>query len=159
MVPTLKPIQKSVAKAATVIGLGILILFCAGCAASCPASAPPETASGLLASMIRFYQGPLDHLAAVRMGSCPMAPSCSEFALAAMEKHGLILGWVMTCDRLLRCGGDETRLSSEVWTPGGFKTADALEQNDFWWDASPDGLPPTNFFPAPHAGEWNVFIE
>ena len=40
---------------------------------------------------------------------CPMYPSCSTYAMEAFKKRGLLKGWIMTCDRLLRCGGDETK--------------------------------------------------
>ena len=35
---------------------------------------------------------------------CTFTPSCSEYALEAMRRHG-ITGWVVASDRLLRCHG------------------------------------------------------
>jgi uncharacterized protein len=61
---------------------------------------------------------------------CPMYPSCSHYARHAFEKHGFIKGWILTSDRLLRCGRDETRLSRQHH--GG--AYDPLEANTFWWN-------------------------
>ncbi|WP_368928685.1 membrane protein insertion efficiency factor YidD [Alcaligenes faecalis] len=35
--------------------------------------------------------------------SCRFEPSCSEYCLLAVEKHGFWLGWKMTLRRLHRC--------------------------------------------------------
>lgn len=64
---------------------------------------------------------------------CPMYPTCSRYAVEAIEKHGVLMGWVMTCDRLIRCGRDETRLSPPVWIKGAKHTYDPVDANDFWW--------------------------
>lgn len=112
-----------------------------------------------MSSLIRFYRGPLNHLAAVRTGSCPMHPGCSEFALSAIEKHGPMMGWIMACDRLMRCGGDETRLSPEVWVNGSFKYLDTIEQNDFWWTLSTERPPLIYSTPPERSREWGISIE
>ncbi len=36
-------------------------------------------------------------------GSCKFHPSCSEYAIEAMKKYGLLRGSVKACRRLLRC--------------------------------------------------------
>ena len=86
-----------------------------------------------MVSAIQFYRGPLNHLSAVRIGECPMYPSDSEYSLESFDKHGWVLGWIMTMDRLLRCGRDETRRSPPVRVDGKWKTYDPLVNNDFWW--------------------------
>jgi len=86
-----------------------------------------------LSAMVRFYQGPLHHLSAVRTGQCPMYPSDSEYSLQALEKHGVFMGWIMSIDRLMRCGRDETRLAPAIRVQGRTKTYDPIEDNDFWW--------------------------
>lgn len=35
---------------------------------------------------------------------CRFAPSCSEYAVIALRRHGLIKGGVLTAKRLARCG-------------------------------------------------------
>lgn len=37
--------------------------------------------------------------------SCVFTPSCSEYAVEAIRKHGLIVGWLKAFDRLSRCHG------------------------------------------------------
>jgi len=41
---------------------------------------------------------------------CRFYPSCSEYAIAAVQNHGIILGLFLTVKRLLRC---------HPWHPGG----------------------------------------
>lgn len=69
---------------------------------------------------------------------CPMHPSCSKYSLEAFQKHGILMGWIMTCDRLMRCGRDELKLSPPVMSGGKSRTRDSLTNNDFWWDKSGD---------------------
>ncbi|MBN1388734.1 MAG: membrane protein insertion efficiency factor YidD [Bacteroidales bacterium] len=39
------------------------------------------------------------------MPTCIFTPSCSEYALEAFQKKGLLIGWLSTFDRLSRCHG------------------------------------------------------
>lgn len=80
--------------------------------------------------LIRFYQ---DHISPIDGARCPMHPTCSEYARQAMEKHGPVLGWIMACDRLVRCGRDEVRLSKKIRGRTETKVFDPVENNDFWW--------------------------
>ena len=80
-----------------------------------------------LASIYREYISPVD-------GSrCPSIPSCSTYSLQAFKKHGFFLGWVMTVDRLIHEGKEETDVSPIVYSNGKWKILDPLENNDFWW--------------------------
>ncbi len=63
---------------------------------------------------------------------CPMYPSCSRYSLDAVDKHGLLMGWIMTCDRLLRCGRDELSLSPPVIVDDERRCYDPVKDNDFW---------------------------
>ena len=83
--------------------------------------------------LLNFYQGPLNHLSAVKQGECPMYPSCSEYSKQCFQKYGFFMGWMMTFDRLMRCGRDEIRLSPEILVDGKWKYYDPVEKNDFWW--------------------------
>jgi len=50
--------------------------------------------------IIRLYQ----RVAPTRLRqACRFEPSCSEYAIAALEKHGFLTGWRMTASRLKRC--------------------------------------------------------
>ncbi|MCP4115274.1 MAG: membrane protein insertion efficiency factor YidD [Desulfobacteraceae bacterium] len=68
---------------------------------------------------------------------CAMAPSCSAYAGEAFRKHGPLMGWIMTCDRLVRCGRDETRLSPTIKKGNTRLTLDPVSANDFWWYDKP----------------------
>lgn len=35
--------------------------------------------------------------------SCRFTPTCSQYAIEAIDKHGLLRGWYLACRRLLRC--------------------------------------------------------
>ncbi|MGA1796417.1 MAG: membrane protein insertion efficiency factor YidD [bacterium] len=58
--------------------------------------------TGPFSWMIRLYQR---HISPINGGRCPMYPSCSRFAVQAVEEEGA-KGLLMTFDRLLRCGRD-----------------------------------------------------
>lgn len=59
----------------------------------------------LSVKFIKFYQKYLSKKA------CPFIPSCSEYTLEAILKHGFIVGWTLGIMRILRC---------HPWTKGGF---------------------------------------
>lgn len=79
---------------------------------------------------IKFYQ---KHISVVDGNRCPMYPSCSHYASQVFEKHGAILGWIMTCDRLVRCGRDEAKISGKVFINNDELIYDPVAANDFWW--------------------------
>jgi uncharacterized protein len=114
-----------------------LILFCLILSPERPALAQdPDTGEDYLhreasvfLSPIAFYQKIISPAAGNR---CQMSPSCSEYSREAFQSHGFFLGWIMTCDRLMRCGRDETRLSPGMLTPEGRLTQDPLSGNDSW---------------------------
>ncbi|MBE7060942.1 MAG: membrane protein insertion efficiency factor YidD [Clostridiales bacterium] len=55
--------------------------------------------------LIRFYQKHLSR------GTCTFIPSCSEYTLEAILKHGFFVGCFLGAKRILRC---------HPWTKGGF---------------------------------------
>jgi hypothetical protein len=54
----------------------------------------------LAIALVRLYQ---HTLAPLYRGSCRFTPSCSEYAIEAFEKHGLVRGLTLTFRRLSRC--------------------------------------------------------
>ncbi len=80
-----------------------------------------------LVSLYRKYISPING------SNCPMFPSCSTYGIEKNKKHGFLLGWIMTWDRLYRCGRDELRLSSLIIENGQPKCSDPVHSNDFWW--------------------------
>ena len=69
---------------------------------------------------ISFYQKNISDL---RSGSCPMYPSCSNYALETIKEQGLITGIVNGSDRLLRCG-HEHKYYNLTLQEKGFKLID-----------------------------------
>lgn len=56
--------------------------------------------SGILVGVIRFYQRAISpHL----MPSCRYSPSCSEYGIEAIRKHGAIKGGWLGLKRIGRC--------------------------------------------------------
>ncbi len=96
-----------------------------------PVSDPkvPEDSSPVMAAPVRFFR---QYLSGADGHRCPMTPSCSSYALQAMQRHGSIKGWIMACDRLLRCGHDELKHSPSAMTRQGLRCQDTIQNNDFW---------------------------
>jgi hypothetical protein len=82
-----------------------------------------------LLTLVKVYA---KYISPVDGKECPMYPSCSTYSRLCFEKHGLIMGWVMTCDRLLH-EADEMRTAAVVYSHGAQRFYDPLENNDFWW--------------------------
>jgi hypothetical protein len=96
--------------------------------ASCPAQSPvDEGLTGLFErqdTTVRDYAAPLREaqndisviastgfllyktfISSQDNPSCVFTPSFSEYAVEAIQEHGLIVGWLMAFDRLSRCHG------------------------------------------------------
>jgi putative membrane protein insertion efficiency factor len=95
-----------------------------------PARSDNEDRSDLAALPVRFYR---KVISPVDSNRCAMTPTCSSYSVSAIKKHGALMGWIMTCDRLLRCGRDEVRLSKKSGISGRRYSYDPVENNDFWW--------------------------
>ena len=78
---------------------------------------------------IKFFS---KYISPVDGNRCPMYPSCSKYCLEAAQKHGLLMGWIMSCDRLVRCGRDEIKLSPTVMVKDTELSYDPVAKNDFW---------------------------
>lgn len=50
--------------------------------------------------LIKFYRG---FISPLKPPSCRFVPTCSEYALLAIEKYGVARGSVMAVRRILRC--------------------------------------------------------
>ncbi len=80
--------------------------------------------------LLNFYQ---DHISVVDGNRCAMYPSCSRYASRSFKKHGFVLGWIMACDRLVRCGRDEADIARHIIVNNQQLIHDPVEANDFWW--------------------------
>lgn len=116
--------------------IGVFLLSaCAHYSVTQPDPSPYEDFLGV-------YSGPLNHLDVVRRGVCPMYPSCSQYSRQAVMKHGIVLGWAMAMDRLLRCGRDELRRAPKILVHGEWKFYDPLSANDNWWYSAGEDIDP-----------------
>ncbi len=84
---------------------------------------------GFVPAAVDFFR---KHISPIDGDRCPMYPCCSQYSLDAFHKHGFILGWIMTCDRLLRCGRDELSIAPAIIVDGEWRCYDPVEENDFW---------------------------
>lgn len=50
--------------------------------------------------MVRFYQ---KFISPIFPPTCRYWPTCSTYMIDALKKHGIILGSIMGCARILRC--------------------------------------------------------
>lgn len=58
-----------------------------------------------------------------------MYPGCSSYSAAAINEHGMVIGALMTFDRLLRCGRDQ-HLYEHVWIRGAEYNLDEVRKNN-----------------------------
>ena len=61
-----------------------------------------------------------------------MIPSCSNYSMEAVRRHGAMLGILMTADRLIHEWDEELR-ADLIQIDGRTLCADPVENNDFWW--------------------------
>ena len=64
--------------------------------------------SSVLSLVVRFYRYVFSPMLGMH---CRFHPSCSEYALEALARHGAAQGVWLTLKRLLRC---------HAWHPGGY---------------------------------------
>lgn len=116
---------------ATLAVLGLLIFgFCAKASAeSSPLSQEAEGFHPVL-WLLNVYR---EHISPLDGHRCPSVPSCSSYSFQAIQKHGLVMGWMMTIDRLIHEGKEETNVSPVVYSEGRWKIFDPVQNNDFWW--------------------------
>lgn len=55
---------------------------------------------GLLLGMIRFYR---KHISPARPPCCRFIPTCSQYALEAIEKYGAVKGGWLALKRISKC--------------------------------------------------------
>ncbi|OQY23556.1 MAG: hypothetical protein B6I37_05215 [Desulfobacteraceae bacterium 4572_35.2] len=77
---------------------------------------------------VRFFQR---YISVVDSPRCPMYPTCSAYAIQALDKHGAVLGSFITVDRLLH---ESTPLEQKHPLTGyeRLRFYDPLSANDFW---------------------------
>ena len=97
------------------------------------APAPPKPGQTSLPNIfllgaVRFYQvgiSPADG------SSCMLYPTCSGYSQLALRKHGPIVGFVMTAERVMRNHTGD--YYPTIWKFGRWRNYDPVEMNDFWF--------------------------
>lgn len=84
---------------------------------------PQEESPG---DIYNFYQ---KFISDIRAQKCPMYPSCSKYAMEAFREMGLVNGFLMTSDRLTRCGHEHKFYDMEL-VEGEFKFIDLITYPD-----------------------------
>jgi putative membrane protein insertion efficiency factor len=77
---------------------------------------------------VRFYQR---FISVFDGDKCPMYPSCSQYSLQCLKKHGFFIGWIMTCDRLLH-EPDEMHLAPMIIVKGKPLAYDPVKANEYF---------------------------
>ncbi len=78
----------------------------------------------------RFYSLFVSPLHGAR---CSHRPTCSAYAMAAVRRHGTVVGLWLTVDRLmLDSRSSSLRMLPAIQTPGGVRYLDPLENALFW---------------------------
>jgi putative membrane protein insertion efficiency factor len=72
---------------------------------------PGKILAGVLILAIRLYQVTLSPLLAYAGPVCRFEPSCSRYTIAALQKHGFLVGIWKGLRRVARC---------HPWNPGGY---------------------------------------
>jgi putative membrane protein insertion efficiency factor len=79
--------------------------------------------------LIKLFQ---NYISPVDGDRCPSYPTCSQYALESIRKHGAIVGMVMGFGRLIH-ESDEIQRAPKIWLHGSYRYFDPVANNDFWW--------------------------
>ncbi len=82
----------------------------------------------ILRGSIRLYQ---TFISSQDIPGCGFTPSCSRYAMQAMEQYGIVYGLLMCSDRLLRCNGFGHKHYYPIHPQTG-RFADPVEANYLW---------------------------
>ncbi len=99
-----------------------------------PPRSPADPApSGIAAApflwMVTFYQKVISPVDGDR---CPMYPTCSQYGVLALRKHGPVIGIIMTADRMMHESGEKAYVPL-IRAGNRLRFYDPVENNDFWW--------------------------
>lgn len=79
--------------------------------------------------LVTFYQKVIGR---VISGRCDMYPTCSQYSVLAIRKHGPVMGIVMTADRIIHEGSEQDYVR-RIKVGTRYRFDDPVENNDFWW--------------------------
>jgi putative membrane protein insertion efficiency factor len=78
---------------------------------------------------LRFYQ---NFVSPIDGDKCGMYPTCSDYSMRAIKKHGAAIGIMMTVDRLFH-EGTELKRAPLIEKYGVIRYYDPVDNNDFWF--------------------------
>lgn len=87
---------------------------------------PGQQLTGAFFRLFQEYISPVDG------DRCPSYPTCSQYGLEAVWKHGVLMGLVMSFDRFIH-ESDEIRRTPLIRVHESYRHYDPVENNDFWW--------------------------
>ncbi len=91
---------------------------------SCCENRPPSSKSARIGVYaIDWYK---QNIASLNILQCDFYPTCSQYTKQAMQKYGFLKGWMMGCDRLMRCNHD-LWVYPEVKVDGQLKKYDPID--------------------------------
>lgn len=94
-----------------------------------PEKRPDSIAATPFFWLLTFYQ---KFLGRANRGRCPMYPTCSQYSVEAIHKHGPVVGIIMTADRLMH-EIDEKEYVFRIKVGNRYRFDDPVSNNDFWW--------------------------
>ena len=94
-----------------------------------PVSGPSSIPVQVFDAYLRFFQTVISPVDGARSA---MYPTGSAYARQAFAKHGALLGFVLTAERLMH-EGNERLVAPRIRKYGRWRIYDPLEANDRWW--------------------------
>jgi hypothetical protein len=88
----------------------------------------PSPAASFFRFLVTFFQRVVSPVDGDR---CPSYPTCSTYSIQAYERHGAVLGTLMTVDRLFH-EGSEAEFAPTIEVHGVRRIYDPLWANEFW---------------------------
>jgi hypothetical protein len=94
-----------------------------------PVSGPGSIPAQVFDAYLRFFQKVISPVDGARSN---MYPTGSAYARQAFAKHGAILGFLLTAERLMH-EGNERLVAPRIRKHGRWRIYDPVEANDGWW--------------------------
>jgi putative component of membrane protein insertase Oxa1/YidC/SpoIIIJ protein YidD len=92
------------------------------------ANKKPSIVTGFFTTLLTFFS---DVISPVDGDRCPSYPTCAAYSKQAYNKHGAVLGTLMTVDRLFH-EPDAHRFAPVVEVHGVKRIYDPVSANEFW---------------------------
>lgn len=105
-----------------------------------PVPTPASIPAQVFDAYLRFFQKVISPVDGARSA---MYPTGSAYARQAFAKHGTLLGFVLTAERLMH-EGNERLVAPRIRKHGRWRTYDPVEANDRWWYGADTGTKATD---------------